>query len=87
MIVQDINWEIIPNTEHNRILQLIPKGSYISSLPFNTDRDHFKIPVLSSIQDVVVSKADDMTHDVEIMRFARETVYKDRAKTTVWRKE
>ena len=53
MEVLNVYWDSIPKEHHNHILDVLPKGDYIASLPFAVSGNQrvFKIPVLGKLKE------------------------------------
>ena len=81
--VHYICWENVPKTDHIKILQCIPIGELVSTLPFEISEGIrcFRVPLLHSVSVSAVVDDRDLSHihpmdmDCEILEFLKESYY------------
>ena len=91
MEVLNVYWESLPKEYHNLILDELPKGSYIESLPFVVSESQriVKIPVLGNLKaQALFNPSDPSVCDIKILVFYRVFVRKGNDEPEyIWRKE
>jgi len=86
MDVRVVLWNEIPKEHWNSVLELIPIGSYIKDLPYQTNTLNLSIPIPNK---TIYSNVDDegVPITVKELQFQQVSVTNpDGIKTTVWKR-
>ncbi|MBE3036948.1 MAG: hypothetical protein IMZ70_07720 [Candidatus Atribacteria bacterium] len=91
MEVLNVSWDSIPKKDHNHILEVIPIGGYVKSLPvINADQyPVYKFAVLGKLRDIKIMNITDVSVcETEILTFIRiPAVNANGERGYIWKKE
>jgi hypothetical protein len=91
MEVLNVYWDSIPKQDHNHILDELPKGGYIASLPFAVSETTkvIRIPVLGRIKVQQIYEPSSLSPcETKVLEFYRVYAHKDNGEPGyIWRKE
>jgi hypothetical protein len=91
MEVLNVFWDSIPKEHHNHILDVLPSGQYIATLPcylYNEQRS-IRIPVLGNLKaQAQYNPSDPSVCDIKILTFSRVFARKESGEPSyLWRKD